>query len=369
MQLGWITLESNHESGSLIGGSLSLVGLQRIFSLLGSADRTVKFWDLETFELIGSAGPETAGVRCMTFNPDGKTLLCGLHESLKVFSWEPIRCHDAVDVGWSRLSDLNIHEGKLLGCSYNQSCVGVWVVDLSRIEPYAVGNVTRLNGHSESKSSSSGNLSVLTENTTKASLGSFSLSFRFWTLFLSWLYILAEATGSVPGTPQRVNLNTGPKTTLASSTTAPKRISAKAHSTANVSAFNKSDVIPVIVPRTNVRLDQAAESRKEVGVSGRTIPFSLQSRTSDFRKSPNRRDELERPTVSVPSENAGSKATDLSTVADRNIFPAVKCSTPGISAAERNVKDDRCIGSGRQEMNSTMEPLLTTTTKIVCLTS
>lgn len=36
-----------------------------------------------------------------------------------------------VDVGWSRLSDLNFHEGKLLGCSYNQSCVGVWVVDIS----------------------------------------------------------------------------------------------------------------------------------------------------------------------------------------------------------------------------------------------
>lgn len=26
----------------------------------GSADRTVKFWDLETFELIGSAGPEVS---------------------------------------------------------------------------------------------------------------------------------------------------------------------------------------------------------------------------------------------------------------------------------------------------------------------
>lgn len=50
---------------------------------------------------------------------------------IQVFSWEPIKCHDAVDVGWSRLSDMNIHEGKLLGCSYNQSCVGVWVVDLS----------------------------------------------------------------------------------------------------------------------------------------------------------------------------------------------------------------------------------------------
>lgn len=51
--------------------------------------------------------------------------------AVQVFSWEPIRCHDAVDVGWSRLSDLNIQEEKLLGCSYNQSCVGVWVVDLS----------------------------------------------------------------------------------------------------------------------------------------------------------------------------------------------------------------------------------------------
>lgn len=36
-----------------------------------------------------------------------------------------------MDVGWSRLSDMNVHEGKLLGCSYNQNCVGVWVVDLS----------------------------------------------------------------------------------------------------------------------------------------------------------------------------------------------------------------------------------------------
>ncbi|XVF44635.1 hypothetical protein PTKIN_Ptkin02bG0139700 [Pterospermum kingtungense] len=115
-------------------------------AFIGSADRTVKFWDLETFELIGSAGPETSGVCCLAFNPNGRTVLCGLHESLKVFSWEPIRCHDGVDVGWSRLSDLNVHEGKLLGCSYNQSCVGVWVVDISCIEPYAVGNANRLNG-------------------------------------------------------------------------------------------------------------------------------------------------------------------------------------------------------------------------------
>lgn len=32
------------------------------FLFIGSADRTVKFWDLETFELIGSSGPEVLSV-------------------------------------------------------------------------------------------------------------------------------------------------------------------------------------------------------------------------------------------------------------------------------------------------------------------
>lgn len=91
------------------------------YSNAGSADRSVKFWDLETFELIGSAGPEvcaqwnvfvlnlkfditrnwrkaypceiimlfeqTSGVRSMVFNPDGRTLLTGLHENMKVSLW------------------------------------------------------------------------------------------------------------------------------------------------------------------------------------------------------------------------------------------------------------------------------------------
>ncbi|KAF5467573.1 hypothetical protein F2P56_011812 [Juglans regia] len=301
----------------------------------GSADRSVKFWDLETFELIGSAGPETTGVRCLTFNPDGRTLLCGLHESLKVFTWEPIRCHDAVDVGWSRLSDLNVHDGKLLGCSYNQSCVGVWVVDISRIEPYAVSNVSRLNGHSESKSSSSGNLSVPNENT-------------------------AKAPGSVPATPQRIGLNATPKTIPASSVavpsgTAPKRNSTKVPSTASVPVINKLDVIPVIVPRTNMRSEQAAESRREVSVAGRAMPFTFQSKASDFRKFPNMRDEVDKLIVSVAPEFSGSKAVELGNGADRNIFHAVKSSIQGISAAEKSLKDDRFVGSGKQEVNSMTE--------------
>ncbi|EFJ23110.1 hypothetical protein SELMODRAFT_442850 [Selaginella moellendorffii] len=111
----------------------------------GSADKTVKFYDLETFELIGSSGPETSGVRVMGFNPDGRTIVSATQENLKVLSWEPLRYHDAVDVGWSKIADLSIHEGKLLGCSFNQSCVGVWVVDLTRATPLQVSAASRTN--------------------------------------------------------------------------------------------------------------------------------------------------------------------------------------------------------------------------------
>ncbi|XP_022036192.1 katanin p80 WD40 repeat-containing subunit B1 homolog isoform X2 [Helianthus annuus] len=103
----------------------------------GSSDKTVKFWDLETFELIGSTRPEATGVRSVTFHPDGRTLFCGLDGSLKVYSWEPVICHDALDMGWSTLGDLCIDDGKLLGCSYYQNSVAVWVADTSLIEPHA----------------------------------------------------------------------------------------------------------------------------------------------------------------------------------------------------------------------------------------
>eukprot|EP00257_Ricinus_communis_P013855 XP_015571391.1 katanin p80 WD40 repeat-containing subunit B1 homolog isoform X1 [Ricinus communis] len=346
----------------------------------GSADRTVKFWDLETFELIGSAGPETTGVRCLTFNPDGRTLLCGLHENLKVFSWEPLRCHDAVDVGWSRLSDLNVHEGKLLGCSYNQSCVGVWVVDISRIEPYSPSNVNRLNGYSESKSGISANQSVLLDSTAKTSLGRLSAAQNseilvketksFGRLSVSQntdpvkestkeSKILAS-TGNVPGTPQRVNFNTALKTTLSGPITvnvaAPKRTSTKVQSAVNVPVLNKADVIPVIVPRTNTRPDPVAEPRKEIGIAGRTMPFSLQSKACDYRKFTNSRDDMDQPTISIPSDTTSSKSMALSNVGDRNIFSTVKGSIREISTADRNIKEDRPVGSGKQDSSLIAEP-------------
>ncbi|CAM0901727.1 unnamed protein product [Alopecurus aequalis] len=234
----------------------------------GSADKTVKFWDLETFELIGSSGPEMTGVRSMTFNPDGRSLLCGLHESLKVFSWEPIRCHDTVDVGWSRLSDLNVHEGKLLGCSSNQSCVGIWVVDLTRLEPHATGSSSGtmpLQNDSGSRANI-GRSSALqnSENNLKASAGRLSVSQN---LDSAPKEIKSTASsGFVPDTPQRAGNGSSTKivghSTFASGGTTLKRSSVKSTSASNLHNFSKTDVVPaVIMPRTSsAELDTGSRS-------------------------------------------------------------------------------------------------------------
>ncbi|PHT26195.1 Katanin p80 WD40 repeat-containing subunit B1 [Capsicum baccatum] len=333
----------------------------------GSADRTVKFWDLETFELIGSAGPETSVVRCMTFNPEGRTLLCGLHESLKVCSWEPIRCHDTVDVGWSRLSDLNIHDGKLLGCSYNQSCVGVWVVDILRLEPYAMGT-TRLNGHSDVKSNSSVNLSNLAEDASKANLGRLSISQNsdtvketksFGRLSISQNLDhqrdsrTLTTTANAPGTPQRINLSVSSKappisTTAVPNTTGLKRNPAKTQSAANSSIANRSEVLPVIVPRNNDRMEQASESRKE-GITTRAMQQSLQTKVSDLRKFPMLKEDHGGSNAESESDIEVPKAIEFSSVADKNDFPSVKCSILGAAGIERNVEDDKSFVSTKPE--------------------
>ncbi|OIT05485.1 PREDICTED: katanin p80 WD40 repeat-containing subunit B1 homolog isoform X1 [Nicotiana attenuata] len=341
----------------------------------GSADKTVKFWDLETFELIGSAGPETTGVRCMAFNTDGRTLLCGLHENLKVFSWEPIRYHDTVDVGWSTLSDLSIHEGKLLGCSYNQSCVGVWVVDISCLEPYTVDSTTRLNDHSVVKSNLRANLSTPAEDATDASFGRLLSSQNsdpvkeskyFGRLSLSHNKDLQKDSTTpttitdTPDSSQKINLSTGPRAPPISSRTVPnttgvKRNSSKAQSTENASIVNKSEIIPVLVPRNNERMELASERRKG-GVAGREMPQRLQPKVSDW-KSPTPNENLGRPTAAAQSEVEVPKAIESSSPADRNIFPFVKCSIFGNAAADRNVNDDKNLVSTKHEMDTAPESL------------
>ena len=52
----------------------------------GSADRTVRFYDLERFQMVGETPVESTGVRKVLFHPEGSALFTSTEEALKVGS-------------------------------------------------------------------------------------------------------------------------------------------------------------------------------------------------------------------------------------------------------------------------------------------
>ena len=108
-----------------------------------SMDRTCRFWDLETFELVDTVGPEALPSKAVLFDESGSHMLSATQDGMRVYSWEPVQMLDFVDVGWSKISDLSLHENKLIGCSFHQTFVGVWVVDLTRVAPFGSAPVDR----------------------------------------------------------------------------------------------------------------------------------------------------------------------------------------------------------------------------------
>jgi katanin p80 WD40 repeat-containing subunit B1 len=171
---------------------------------------------------------------------------------------------------------------------------------------------------------------------------------------------LREATGSAPSTPQRINLNSGPKrvsggSTAMLNTTAQKRSSLKSHTTSSVPVINKSDIIPVIVPRTtSTRPEPVADSRKELGLAGRTMPFSLQSKAADTCKFPNSRDDVDKPAFSSVTESSASKGSELSGFADRNNFPASVSSIQGIHLSMKGL--NYALSWNKQTFNKLTQP-------------
>lgn len=79
LDVAFISDHHHHSNQLLIFFSCSL-------SSPGSADRTVKFWDLETFELIGSSGPEVSNF-----------VVFASHSDL----WSPIDTLSLLNVSWN----------------------------------------------------------------------------------------------------------------------------------------------------------------------------------------------------------------------------------------------------------------------------
>ena len=187
-------------------------------------------------------------------------------------------------------------------------------INWQRLEPYATGTSTKVNGHSELKTVLSSTLplqndsgsranigrsSVLqnSENNLKASSGRLSVSqnsdsalketkstacmfllisiYTFLHLMIKEFhmpYIFycsyhTEASGLVPSTPQRAGVGSNNRSfgnsAFASGGTTLKRSSLRSHNASSVSNFSKADVVPVIVPRTISGGELATDSRSD----------------------------------------------------------------------------------------------------------
>ncbi|XP_050935857.1 katanin p80 WD40 repeat-containing subunit B1 homolog KTN80.1-like isoform X3 [Cucumis melo] len=275
----------------------------------GSADKTVKFWDLETFELIGSTRPEAAGVRAITFHPDGRTLFSGLDESLKVYSWEPVICHDSVDMGWSTLGDLCIHAGKLLSCSSYRNSVGVWVADVALIEPYGASSVSGQKEPKEQKPGSAFKNSLGSKSTGSDLMTSNlqSLSPDYETKEIKNIYI--DTTGGKPVSPQKAESLSSPKIVFALDS---KEISYDASKKQNpasrveVKSNELSKDKPPVVPCDSPEVKDSPSSVRESITFSKTRRGML-LRPAHIRKPSNSKIDLEKLSVSVDS----SRKTDL----------------------------------------------------------
>lgn len=267
----------------------------------GSADRTVKFWDLETFELIGSTRPESTGVRAITFHPDGRTLLSGLEDSLKVYSWEPVICHDAVDMGWSTLGDQCINDGKLLACSYFRNSVGVWVADISLIEPYGSTSRPEQNDNTEQKINLNfqGSHSLEKGGTgLRSTSGLRCVSPDYDTKEIKNIYV--DSTGGKPVASQRAESFNSPKVAppldskdmscLPSQKQSPS-VGLNARSYEKV--LDKSFVVPSIVPRDGADGGDGANSGKE-SISFSRTKRGMLLRPAHVRRPSNSKIEVER---------------------------------------------------------------------------
>uniref|UniRef100_A0A5B6ZYF7 Katanin p80 WD40 repeat-containing subunit B1 homolog n=1 Tax=Davidia involucrata TaxID=16924 RepID=A0A5B6ZYF7_DAVIN len=288
----------------------------------GSADRTVKFWDLETFELIGSARPEATGVRSITFHPDGRTLFCGLDDSLKVYSWEPVICHDAVDMEWSTLGDLCIHDGKLLGCSYYRNSVGVWVADISLIEPYGADFVPEQNSRSERKNGLQESHLEKVGSPRRSTSNMHCMSPDYEIKEIKNIYV--DTTGGTPAVPKKVGSLHYPKVVFPSDSKEISSLSTQKHGPAVGlhgktigQANSKSFVVPSIVPRDSPDGKDSANSRRESLTAARASS-GMSHKPPHIRRPSATKFDMERLPMAVESGSFNNMTSDLDAAKDSN---------------------------------------------------
>ena len=68
-------------------------------------------------------------------------MFSGTQDNLNVHGWEPSKCYDTLYMNWGRVADIAVASQQLIGASYLQSHVSIFVVDLKKVQPFCGVNI------------------------------------------------------------------------------------------------------------------------------------------------------------------------------------------------------------------------------------
>jgi len=105
-----------------------------------SENGVIKFWDMEKFNNISTSPAHhdpSSVFKKLIFSPNGDLCYAASNRNLKVFEWEPMICHDTVEIPWSNLFDLYVDsiDNHLIAASSNDNFINLWSANLALMKP------------------------------------------------------------------------------------------------------------------------------------------------------------------------------------------------------------------------------------------
>uniref|UniRef100_A0A2P2L2N4 Katanin p80 WD40 repeat-containing subunit B1 homolog isoform X2 n=1 Tax=Rhizophora mucronata TaxID=61149 RepID=A0A2P2L2N4_RHIMU len=229
-------------------------------------------------------------------------------------------------MGWSTLGDLSINEGKLLGCSFYQNSVGVWVADTKLIEPYGAGFITEESDRTDRKFNIPTSQSLRETGTCVRLASAFrSMSPDYETKEIKNIYV--DCAGGKPVSSER-SLNSPKVGTPLDSKEMSDPLTEKlspmlaANTKASAQALNKSFSVPTIVPRNSPGEKEKPNSGTETITFSKTKPGML-LRPSHVRRHSSSKSDVDKLSMSLDSGIFSTMSEKESTVDSKLQNPIV----------------------------------------------
>ena len=108
--------------------ALAAVHFSPIDFVLATAcqDSVVRFWDLETFSVLDSCGPEANAATACCFLPDGSSLLAAHEDGLRAYSFEPAGVTTYASAPLGCAADMAVWDDSAVAACLQGAVVSVW---------------------------------------------------------------------------------------------------------------------------------------------------------------------------------------------------------------------------------------------------